>query len=277
LRGDARLMVWDEAARAPQSARQRAILSLVRERGFVSVAQIVARFGVSEMTVRRDLRALEETRWLQRTHGGAISTADEAGGLGEPPFTRRQRLHEVAKRAIAVTAAGLVRPGDTIGLDVGTTTLELARRLLDAPKLTVFTNSLRAAMVLASGPVAVYTPGGRVRAKEMSLGGSIALAQLERYRLDRVFLGVSGLTTDGIFDYSLEDTEIKRLYIRQATEVVVLADASKFEQWSVVKVAELAEIDRLVTDRQPPESLNAALAAARVDVMVVEADERGPS
>lgn len=256
--------------------RQVRLLAIVAQEGFVSVAESAKRFGVSDMTIRRDLRRLEESGEVLRTHGGAFAKPVAGARTLEPSFNQRERENQTAKQAIGQAAAAMVRPGEAIGLDLGTTALEMARALSASSGISVFTNSLRAALALADSMITTYIPGGQLRKPEMSVCGSITLAQLENYRLDRVFLGVSGITADGVFDYSVEETEIKRLYIRQGTEVVVLADSSKFDHWSLVKVAELERIHVLVTDRAPDGALGRALEEANVRVVVADRETTAP-
>jgi DeoR/GlpR family transcriptional regulator of sugar metabolism len=256
-----------ELVRRPQAARRRALLPLIERDGFVSVVELANRFRVSEMTIRRDLKALERGGVLQRTHGGAVGAEERPLGA-EPPFVERQKLNADAKQRIARMAARLVRPQETIGIDVGTTTLDLARMLLQSRGLRVFTNSLRVAMLLADSSVTVYALGGEVRPLEMSLTGNIALAHLQNYRLDRVFIGVSGINPDGIFDYSIEDSEVKQVFIRQAKEVIVLADSSKFGKSSTVKITDLSKVTTIVTERAPDSQIRDAIEAAGTRLLI---------
>ncbi len=254
------------ATHASAELRQRAILTLLRADGFVSVAAVAARFGVSGMTARRDLNHLMLAGAARRTHGGAVPA--EPPAVGELSFAARQDANRAAKRAIGEAAAALVRQGESIGIDVGSTTLEFARALRDRHKINVFTNSLRVAMLLVDSGVSIYLPGGQVRGEEMAVGGSVAIAQLQYWRMDAVFLGISGLAADGAYDFSPEDVAVKRVYRRCAARTVVLADASKFDRLSAVRIEGLDGIDTLVTDRPPEGALSAALAAARVQVIV---------
>jgi DeoR/GlpR family transcriptional regulator of sugar metabolism len=269
-------------ARRPLSPRQQQLLGLLRDQGFVAVSEMAARFGVSEMTVRRDMRRLEEVANVQRLYGGAVVPGGPDNAGEEPSFVQRQTAQAEAKRAIARKAAELVSPGATIGIDVGTTTYELARMLLDARDLNVFTNSLRTGLLLAASSLSVYMPGGRVRRGEGSLTGTIAVSLLQEYRLDQAFLGVSGITADGLYDYSLEDSEVKRVYVRQASQVIVLADATKLSRTSAVRICGLDAVDVLITDAEPAPTVCAALQAAGVRVIVTASDpgtatERGRS
>jgi DeoR family glycerol-3-phosphate regulon repressor len=125
---------------------------------------------------------------------------------------------------------------------------------------------MRAASLLASTPHAVYLPGGRVRGKELSVYGAATAEQVRSYWFDVAFIGVSGITESGLFDYSPEDTEIKRIYMERAKRVVVLCDSQKFGHHSMVQVGSLSTIHTLVTDALPPPSLATALAAAGVEV-----------
>lgn len=257
-----------QSVRQPGS-RQARILELLASRGFLTVRELADATGVSEITARRDLGELEERKALRRTHGGAMVVRDgqvEIFDASEPTFDARRRRNSRAKIAIARAAAQLVKPGFTIALDVGTSTLELARCLGDMGELRIVTNNLRAASLLASSPHAVYLPGGRLRGKELSVYGSVTAEQIRAYWFDIAFIGVSGVTEGGLFDYSPEDTEIKRIYMERAKRVVVLCDAQKFGHHSMVQVAPLDAIHTLVTDAPPPSSLAAALKAADVEL-----------
>lgn len=249
--------------------RQARMLELLANRGFLTVRELAEATGVSEITARRDLVELEERKALKRTHGGAMTVRNgqvEIFDASEPTFDARRRRNGRAKIAIARSAAQLVKPGFTIALDVGTSTLELARCLGDVADLRIVTNNVRAASLLASSENAVYLPGGRVRGKELSVYGSVTAEQIRSYWFDIAFIGVSGLTEGGLFDYSPEDTEIKRIYMERAKRVVVLCDAQKFGHHSMVQVGSLTSVHVLVTDAPPPPSLANALKAAGVEL-----------
>jgi DeoR/GlpR family transcriptional regulator of sugar metabolism len=241
-------------------------------RGFLTVREVAEATGVSEITARRDLAELEERGALKRTHGGAMSLRNgqvEVFDAYEPTFDARRRRNSKAKAAIAQAAAQLVRPGATVALDVGTSTLELARCLINVGEIKIVTNNLRAASLLADSPHAVYVPGGRVRGKELSVYGSVTAEQIRSYWFDVAFIGVSGVTEGGLFDYSPEDTEIKRIYMERAKRIVVLCDARKFGHHSMVQVAPLTAVHVLVTDERPPAALAGALASAGIELLGV--------
>lgn len=261
----------EAARRMPVELRQAHILEQLRKSGFVSVAEVAASLAVSEMTIRRDLIDLETEGRLVRTHGGAIvaeNSAAHAFDREEPAFESRLRQNNTAKEAIATVAASLVGPRQTVALDVGSSTFVLAARLLAFPAIKVFTNSLRIATLLGRERRDVYLPGGEVRGDEMSMCGPTAVAQFEQLWFDIAFIGASGLTEAGFFDYSLEDSELKRVYLRRSSRKVLLCDAAKFNHLSLVQVASLDTIDMLITNATPTGGLADALAAANVEIRI---------
>jgi DeoR/GlpR family transcriptional regulator of sugar metabolism len=263
-------------ATLPAAVRQQRIVELVRRDGFVSVAQLATQFGVSQMSARRDLDALSERGIIQRSHGSAVAAVGEATrselrGPGdaearELQYETRRRRQNLEKQAIARSAASLVLPEDNVALDVGSTVLTLARELARHAGLNVFTNHLRVASLLAGSRCVVLMPGGIVRAQELSICGQQAVEDVGRRWFSKVFIGVAGITDDGGFDSSPEDTQVKRAYIEHADQVFLLCDSTKFGKRSLAKACDLAEIDVLITDASPPRQLATALAAAGVVV-----------
>lgn len=245
---------------------------MLSEHGFVSVIEIARDLGVSEMTVRRDLARMEELERAVRTHGGALAPGkrDASFDADEPAFDARARKGATAKRAIAARAATLPQPMQTVGIDAGTTTLELARRLAEGSELKIFTNNLRASMVLSESRNQVYVPGGQIRPGEYSVYGSLGINQLRQFWFDFAFIGVSGLTVDGFYDYSLEETEMKRVFMEQASNVVILCDSNKFERLSLVRIGDLKTASLLVTDAMPPQDIRSALAKAGCRIVLAD-------
>lgn len=268
-----------ERTRVLARRRQAWILDVLAEAGAVAVADAAAQLGVSEMTVRRDLTELEKEGRLARTHGGAVRTeatpapsldfapADE-GAPDEPTFQSRLLRNGGPKRAIASAAASVAAGSRTVALDVGTTTFLLARLLSGQRHMKFFTNSVRNALQLGEGRGEVYLPGGHMRNDEMSVSSPAAVREFEKLWFDIAFVGVSGITADGIYDYSFEDTEMKRVYLARSTRTVVLCDAAKFNGMSLVHIAPLKGFDMLITNAPPPPDLAAALQAAGVEVVV---------
>lgn len=247
--------------------RQTYILEQVKNRGYVTIPKIARKCGVSEMTMRRDLDRLAERKLIDRTHGGAVASSGQGFDSIEPRFESRAKLNHLEKTLIAERASKQVKAGQTIALDVGSTTFELARCIADSA-ISVFTTSLKIASYLNDKRVNVYLPGGMVSGTEPSVVGAQATKQLEKLRFDIAFIGVSGMSENGFYDYSIEDTEIKRTLIESAQKVVVLLDGSKFGRTSVAHVCALGSIDMIVTDIAPPADLRAQLEAGSVDVAI---------
>ena len=259
-------------ARAP--ARSARILERLNEGGSVSVTEIARELGVSEMTVRRDLTDLERNGLLERVHGGAVGLSrgplkviDDA----EPDFEARTRQNASGKARIAAAAARHVAGCKVLALDLGTTVLAAARAILDAgpdPQLRAFSNSLRVGQMLARAGVSTYMSGGLIRAEEMSLTGKEAVDGFSRYYFDAVLLGASGMTAEGVFDYSPEEVAVKSVFLQRSAERVLLLDSTKFRRTSTVLIASLSQISTLITDAPPPADLASVLEAAGVRVIV---------
>lgn len=245
---------------------------LLAQSGYLSISQLAEHMNVSEMTIRRDLDQLVEKGVAERAHGGAVPLSGaRAGGIDllEPEIDERIQRNSDAKARIGRLAASLVEPGQTIALDIGSTALCMAHAVKDMD-IRIFTYSLKIALFLSSGGARLYMPGGEIRGSEPSAVGSMTRNQLKSFRFDWAFLGASGLASEGLFDYSLEDAEVKRAMIESSARRAVLLDSSKFERLSIVKIAELNSIDILVCDREPTGSLAENLHKAGVEVCVAE-------
>lgn len=255
--------------------RQAAIVSEITRTGSVTVSELAQQLAVSEMTVRRDLVELEKDGRLIRTHGGAvkpdrappIQATDNFDGE-EPAFDARLARNASLKRRIAATAAELANGARSIALDVGTTTYFVAEALAPRPQAKIFTNSIRSASHLSGKGLETYLAGGKIRGEEMSTSGPSAVAQFEMLWFDMAFVGVSGLTADGVYDYSFEETDMKRVYLTRASRRVVLCDSTKFNRMSLVLVGSLSEFTTLICDEAPTGDLLAALTRAGVEIIV---------
>ena len=260
--------------KAPAQARTTAILRRLNDGGSVAVADLARELDVSDMTIRRDLAGLERAGLLERVHGGAVLPA--GGPLRviddvEPTFEARAAHNRDLKARIAAEAAAVLSRFRTIAMDVGTSTMMtaefLAGRSIGAGR-RVFTNSLRIAERLSDAGAEVYTPGGRVRPDERSIMGPSAVEQFSQLYFDAAVLGVSGLTAEGLYDYSVEDTEMKQVYLARSARRILLCDSSKFRRLSTIRVCGLDAITTLITDAAPPPDIASALAAAGVELRV---------
>lgn len=229
------------------SERQRLISQLALERGVLRISELANEFGVSEMTIRRDLTLLEEAGRLERTFGGALVPEQAAH---EMSYTIRLRTHQPQKEQIAAYAATLVQNGDTIAIDASTTGLALAKKLAGR-EVTVVTNSLDIAQELRATSTKVILTGGWYRDAAGSVVGPLAQDNLRRLRVDHVFFSAKGvLIPDGFLDSDLDEIEVKRSMLRSAARVTALVDASKFDARALGAIAALNEVDLIVTDSQ---------------------------
>ncbi|MDX6740199.1 DeoR/GlpR family DNA-binding transcription regulator [Actinocorallia sp. A-T 12471] len=241
--------------------RQRLIVELVQKNGSVRVSELVERFDVSDMTIRRDLEVLAGRELLVKVHGGA--TALGVSAVDEPGFTAKLVVQQEEKEAIASRAAELVEPGSAIAISAGTTTWTLARHLTSVPNLTVVTNSLQVADVFhAEGrqDQTVVVTGG-VRTPSDALVGPVAVAAIRSLHVDVLLLGVHGVSTRaGFTTPNLLEVETDRALVAAARRVVVLADHTKWELVGISTIAELSEADVLVSDAGLDENARSVLA-----------------
>ncbi|MEU5863834.1 MULTISPECIES: DeoR/GlpR family DNA-binding transcription regulator [unclassified Nonomuraea] len=242
---------------APQ--RQQAILDLVRQNGGVRVVDLVRTFGVSDITIRRDLELLAERGLLAKVHGGATTI----GSTNEPGFAAKSVQQEEEKQAIAGHAAALVRPGTAVALSAGTTTWTLAHHLGQVPGLTVVTNSVRIADVFqhAGRPDQTVVLTGGVRTPSDALVGPVAVAAIRQLNVDLLFLGVHGMTARaGFTTPNMMESETDRALVEAASRLVVLADHTKWGTVGISTIARLDEADVVVSDTGLPEAARQALS-----------------
>jgi DeoR/GlpR family transcriptional regulator of sugar metabolism len=251
--------------------RQAEIVARVRRVGAVRVADLVAELGVSDMTIRRDLEALAERGLLAKVHGGA--TVARVGSTDEPGFAAKADRQRAEKVAIAAHAASLVRPGSAIGLSAGTTTVELARRLVDVPDLTIVTNSVPVADLFhrADRPDRTVVLTGGVRTPSDALVGPIAVAAVRTLHPDVLFLGVHGMSARaGFTTPNLLESETNRALVAAAERLVVLADSTKWGTVGISSIAGLSDADVVITDAGLADEAREALAEQVGELVVVE-------
>lgn len=258
-----------------QQQRLNMVLELVSERRNVSIAEVAEALGVSTATVRRDLTTLADQRLITRTHGGASAL----GSGYELPLQYKIVRQAEAKVAIARAVAELVSPGDSVGLNGGTTTSEVARVLgwserlrdsTDAPGVTIVTNALNIAYELSIREhVKIVVTGGVPRRQSYELVGPLVGATLRDFSLDLAVLGVDGITGKfGATTVHEGEAEASRQIAAVARQVVVAADSTKLGRTTFARICPLDRIDVLVTDAPVPHDLAQELAAAGVEVVV---------
>lgn len=228
-------------------ARHEQILSELGRRGSISVEEIVALLNVSEATVRRDLRELEERGLIRRTRGGATLADDQ----NELPYPFKVTAFLAEKRRIGVAAAELIEPGMVIGCSGGTTVAQVIRALR-GKRVTVVTNAVTVAAELATSPEAeVVVTGGTLRSRSYEMIGHIAIQTIRDFRFDLALLGVDGLTTEhGLTTYNHQEAHVNRTFIECAREVMVVADHSKLGKVTPALITGVDRLTTLVTDSE---------------------------
>jgi DeoR/GlpR family transcriptional regulator of sugar metabolism len=253
--------------------RQAAILDRVRAAGGVRVSELAAEYGVSDMTIRRDLEALADRGLLAKVHGGATTVSP--GSAHEPGFEAKSVRQRDEKAAIVLRAATMVSPGDAVALSAGTTTAALAQRLVDMPSLTVVTNSIPVADIFyrAGRPDQTVVLTGGVRTPSDALVGPVAVNAVAKLHLDILFLGVHGMSERaGYTTPNLMEADVNRALVEAAERLVVLADHTK---WGTVGISSIVPLDRadvLITDDGLDAGARDVLEEAVKDLVVVSAE-----
>lgn len=278
-------MVRMDPERPPRDASRRRTLTadLVAERGFVRVIELSESFGVTPVTARADLDALERAGRVRRVHGGAVPAGagpDEPRPEREPTFEEALEASVVPKRLIGERAAALVRSGQSVILDVGTTTLQVAKALRardDLDDLTIFTNGLSIALELEPEipRFTVVVTGGTLRPRQHSLVHPLAGSVLDEVHVDLAIIGCNGVDArNGVTNANLPEAAVKSLMLRRAQRAVVVADASKLGEVHLGRVASVDAFDTLVTDAAAPAVLIGELRDAGLDVLVAREPDR---
>jgi DeoR family transcriptional regulator of aga operon len=268
-----RVVMVEVASRKPLKLlveeRRRRILDLLDEEDRVTVEDLVERFEVSAVTIRGDLDALAVGGSLVRSHGGALKRLDQ----GDIRISVKETLNHREKLRIGHAAARLIRRADTIILDSGTTTAEIAKQIktLKLDSLTVITNGLNVAMHLADLPhVRVIVIGGLMRHMSYSTVGPQAEQMLSGLNADHLFLGVDGLDPEiGLTTPDVLEAQLNSLMIRMAREATVVADSSKFSKRSLSVIAGVGDVRRVITDHKADPQMVTTLRDRGIEVLLV--------
>jgi len=257
--------------------RQQRIARMVEEHGRARVSELSERFGVSSVTIRKDLLTLEAEGRLVRAHGGAIAAPENRA---ESAFQVRERLRRAEKGRIGQQAASMVVDGESIALDASTTALAVARQLKQRGRwgqLSVITNGLRIATELAGFPgISVAMPGGFVRGEAMSVVGELGDGVFSKVNVQKAFLGAAGFTLEsGLSDATAEEAQIKRFMADAAREVIGIVDSSKWGRDAFGTFCRTDGLAAMITDELAPESMVTALQTRGVSVHIVTPTEPG--
>ena len=266
----------DPASATPKDVfareRQDHIARIIEEHGRARVADLVVQFGVSGVTIRKDLLALETAQRLVRAHGGAIAIDRSRPELS---FDIRERLQAEEKVRIGAAGAALVDDGESIVMDASTTALSVARQLKTRPgwtQLTIITNGLRIASELAGQPgITVLMLGGRVRWEALSVVGQLGDGLFDRINVQKAFLGAAGFTVkSGLADATEEEAQIKRSMVAAAREVIAIVDHTKWERAAFATFCPTDEIAMVLTDAAAPAPMVEELRRRNIDVRLVD-------
>jgi len=252
--------------------RKQKIVDLVNRETKTTVDFLCETFSVSPATIRNDLRDLEGSGLLKRTHGGAISNRQVTY---EPNFGQKEIENKLAKEAIGRFATQYIQRGDSIIIDTGTTTYEMAKQLVGCEDLTVVTNDLQIAAFLERNSNAVIImPGGTIRRHYHYVSGSTVTDTIRKLNVDKAFIAANGVSIKrGLTSPNMDTAVIKSEFIGAADEVIVLADSSKVEQNKFVKFADFANIDLMITDEAVDPAFVEEAKKVGVDVQIAYQSE----
>jgi DeoR family transcriptional regulator, fructose operon transcriptional repressor len=249
--------------------RQRVIEFLAR-RGFVELSALVDELGVSESTVRRDLTQLEVEGLIRRTHGGAVFVSDRFSVLS---FAARESAARDEKAAIGREAARLVSDGETVLIDGGTTTFQVARHLAGR-SVQVVTNSLPIANLLSSdAEVELVFVGGYIYPRTGVALGPLVNEMLSKVHVNKAFMGAAGIMENGLYNANMLMVEAERQMIESSDEVIIVADHTKFGKRALAQLGTWDDVDRVVTDAGLDDGWRATLADKGVTVVLAAAEE----
>ncbi|MHB8808304.1 MAG: DeoR/GlpR family DNA-binding transcription regulator [Anaerolineaceae bacterium] len=239
--------------------RRAVLINQLRKNGYVQAAEIAAELSVSSATIRRDLVQLQDEGFCTRTRGGAVRSSQST--TLEPPYELKKQKFVSEKEKIAREAVKLIENGDTLILDSGSTTYALARLLTEKQRLTVVTNDLQIAILLAANSnIHLICTGGIARPHVFTLQGTEVVGFIQTLRVDKTFLGADAIHADGsIGNVNIEEVAIKQAMIKAASSVILLADSSKFSVKGFAAVGTLADVDVLITDVGCPEKAKALI------------------
>ncbi|MGC9213006.1 MAG: DeoR/GlpR family DNA-binding transcription regulator [Athalassotoga sp.] len=255
-----------------EETRKAKLIDLIKEKGEITVNELSKRLGVTGTTIRKDLSDLENLGMVIRTHGGAVLPSHTKV---EWSFIQKSQQHVEEKSAIAKKALEFIKPGDSIILDSGTTTLAIAREIkkMKLLPLTIVTNNFFIATELVGTGIDLIVLGGIVRENSFSLIGAFAEENIKKIYADKAFLGATGFSKDGFMTPNVNEAKIKSLMISQSSESFVIVDSSKFERPSFAIYATFKEIDHVITDWKVPESASAILVNAGVDLIIAQKED----
>lgn len=256
------------------SQRQQEILRQVQQQGFVSIDALVVSFDVTPQTIRRDINTLCDLGLLRRFHGGAGLPSS----VENIAYPARQILHLEEKQRIARLVAQHIPDKSSLFINLGTTTEEVAKALIDHTGLRVITNNLHVATLLSDKPnFEVIIAGGLVRHRDQGIIGEPTVDFIKQFKVDFGIIGISGIDLDGaLLDFDYREVRVSQAIIANSRKVLLVTDHSKFGRNAMVRLGHIGDVDMLFTDCPPPDSMKAILAQAEVQVLIAGAENTPP-
>ena len=248
--------------------RQQEILSLVQQQGFVSIETLAQNFSVTSQTIRRDINSLCDQQLLTRYHGGAgLSSSVE-----NVEYATRQVMNLEEKQQIAQMTADHIPDRASVFINIGTTTEEIAKALLNHTELRIITNNLNVAAILRSNPsFEIIIAGGVVRQRDGGITGEATIDFIRQFKVDFGIIGISSIDTDGtLLDFDYHEVRVAQAIIENSRQIFLAADHSKFERCAMVRLGSISQIDALFTDQQPPEYIVDILAEKGIALHTVD-------
>ncbi|QAA30227.1 DeoR/GlpR family DNA-binding transcription regulator [Clostridium manihotivorum] len=246
--------------------RQQKILDILNSKSSIKVMDIAELLNVSESTIRRDLQELEEKNLLMRTHGGAVGIYNRTNF--EPSFVDKQDEKIDQKISIAEVASMMIEDGDTIILDSGTTTLEIAKRIRSR-NITVITNSIDIASELSNKEgIEIIVTGGSLRSNTRAMVGHLTEAVIKNFRVDKAFVGANGISIeDGVTTPNFIEAQTKKTMINYASKVIIVADSTKFNNVSFSIICPIKAVSMIITSRDIEQNIIKEYSEVGVDIV----------
>jgi DeoR family transcriptional regulator, glycerol-3-phosphate regulon repressor len=260
-----------EATMLALSPRQQHIMNLARQSGSVGVDDLSARFDVTPQTIRKDLNELCDSRLLARTHGGAML----ASGVENMTYEARRQLAAFEKRSIGQFAASLIPNNCSLFINIGTTTEEVARGLIQHEGLLVITNNIHVASMMAPLPkIEVIIVGGTVRKTDGGIVGEQSVEIISQFKVDHAVMGVSAIDEDGaLLDFDVREVRAAQAIMKHSRSVILVSDGMKFSRSAPVRIGHISQVDVFVTDQKPPEAIAEICRHNGVRIEIVDAAE----
>jgi DeoR family glycerol-3-phosphate regulon repressor len=273
LASDAYISMIENTRTWPMSSieqRRAAIVELVQQDGFAAIDALAQKFSVTPQTIRRDINELCARGALRRFHGGASLSSN----VENLTYQARQVFCLPEKRRIAALLADHIPDHASLFINIGTTTEEIAKALLQHQGLSVVTNNLNVANILSENPdFQVIVAGGLVRAGDRGIVGEATIDLIHQFKVDIGIIGISAIDSDGsLLDFDYREVRVAQAIIANSRQVYLAADRSKFERGAMVRLGTIEQVDALFTDSPPPAPVRDMLSAAGVKLHVAETD-----